>query len=342
MYNIDMYTYQKDPFTITKKVGIHPLDDPGLVTYVGKESHNYNYLKRTNPKVFKHILLKDYETVIKEQNELLELKRKGKHRRAKTEEFKQTFNENIQPQFEETKIPESQTIPHAEEEMPQEEQPITNEKEGNDFNKTYTSNFHSYQNIFNTNNQRPSKLSYHRRKNFKELYGYDNTKGLRTNREKCLKELSDLRNSKLSNDEFNYTHSKFYFPKKRYNGFTSYAVPRTINNKKTSVPFMTYEDKIKRALSCDSRRLHTAGDFETMQRENQDMKQKLLTMTNSNFCKKNQLPDIGLISNCTHKKIRNIGIGNSKEMGERYNPYGMSVKTGDYMGRNYVGALFEH
>ena len=69
MYNIDMYTYQKEPFTITRKYGIHPLDDPGLITYTGTESHCVNYYERTNPKVMRHILGTDYDTIMNNQKE---------------------------------------------------------------------------------------------------------------------------------------------------------------------------------------------------------------------------------------------------------------------------------
>ena len=78
-----------------------------------------------------------------------------------------------------------------------------------------------------------------------------------------------------------------------------------------------------------------------MQKENEKMRINLTTMTNPKVLKKFQLPDISVIAN-QKKTIRNIKIGHSKEMGERYNPFCMNNKTGDYMGRNFVGALFEH
>ena len=53
MYNIDLYSYWKEPYTRTRKFTIHPLDEPGLEKYFSSESHVVHYLDRTDPFVFK-------------------------------------------------------------------------------------------------------------------------------------------------------------------------------------------------------------------------------------------------------------------------------------------------
>jgi hypothetical protein len=69
MYNIDLYSYWKKPFTRSKKFTIHPLDEPGKEKYYSDQSHCTHYLKRTDPFVFKSILGVDYETVVRQQKE---------------------------------------------------------------------------------------------------------------------------------------------------------------------------------------------------------------------------------------------------------------------------------
>lgn len=56
MRNIDMYTYKDKPFNTYRRKEIYPLNDPGFNKYISYESHNVNYLKLINPKVYKHIL----------------------------------------------------------------------------------------------------------------------------------------------------------------------------------------------------------------------------------------------------------------------------------------------
>ena len=208
-------------------------------------------------------------------------------------------------------------------------------------------------NMFNTNqtnfNPRPYTSAcspsngfrpYHRRRNFKETYGYEPFSEIKTNKERYQNEISDLKKNKLTEGEFNYTHSNFYYPKKRYNGFTSYAVPRTdkASDVRTfSNPFKVYSGRINRSLSS----FNQESEYEKMEKQNDDIKQNLMNQTSQGFRKKYKLPDVLKIAN-TRQRIRNVSLGHSKEMGERYNPYCHMLNTGDRIGRNFVGALFQH
>ena len=69
MYNIDLYSYWKEPYTRTRKHTIHPLDEPGLEKYYSDQSHLVHYLHRTDPFVFKSIVGVDYETLVKQQED---------------------------------------------------------------------------------------------------------------------------------------------------------------------------------------------------------------------------------------------------------------------------------
>ena len=81
MYNINLYTYWKKPFTSGKNFSIRPLDEEGKETYYSDKSHVRHYLKRTDPFVFKSIVGVDYNTLVRQQKEdiqmLKDLKEKG-------------------------------------------------------------------------------------------------------------------------------------------------------------------------------------------------------------------------------------------------------------------------
>lgn len=50
-----MYQYKDKPFIIYRKNEIYPLNDEGFEKYISLESHNTNYLKLLNPKVYRHV-----------------------------------------------------------------------------------------------------------------------------------------------------------------------------------------------------------------------------------------------------------------------------------------------
>ena len=72
MYHVDMYTYRDYPTEKQRNFAIYKLDKPGLNKYVGPDSHNYNYVSRLNPKVFREICGMDYDSICKEQKEMIQ------------------------------------------------------------------------------------------------------------------------------------------------------------------------------------------------------------------------------------------------------------------------------
>ena len=325
-----MYTYWKKPYLTNRKYGIHPLDDPGFEKYIGPESHCVNYLSRINPKVLKNIIGEDYETVVNRQKE-------------KIKEMKeQTEKENEDSIKREQKPIMKKPTPKKKVTLPEEDKAQFEDKEDhkdNMFNTNQTNfNPRPYTSVCSPSN---GFRSYHRRRNFKETYGYEPFSEIKTNKERYQNEITDLKKNKLSEGEFNYTHSGFYYPKKRYNGFTSYAVPRTdkaADVRTFSNPFKVYSGRINRSLSFNQ---PEQGEYEKMEKQNEDIKQNLMNQTSQGFRKKYKLPDVLKIAN-TRQRIRNVSLGHSKEMGERYNPYCHMLNTGDLIGRNFVGALFQH
>lgn len=327
MYNIDMYTYWKKPYLTNRKYGIHPLDDPGFEKYIGPESHNVNYLSRINPKVLKNIIGEDYETVVNRQKERIK-------------------EINSEKENEKTIHPSQSTIVKK----PTPKKKITINEDDNQYNEEVKNDFNTNQTDFHTH--RPFSCAntpsngfrpYHKRRNFKETYGYEPFSEIKTNKERYQNEIMDLKKNKLTEGEFNCTHSGFYYPKKRYNGFTSYAVPRTdksSDNRQISSAFNVYSGNIVKSLNY-KRKNEEESEYQTMEKQNDDIKTNLMNQTSSAFRRKYKLPDVLKIAN-TRQRIRNVRLGLSKEMGEKYNPYCHMLNTGDRIGRNFVGALFQH
>ena len=73
MYNIDSFTYWKDPMVKIKRKSIHPLDDPGKTKYYSNESFVYHYLRQTDPFVYKeitgHDIAEQYKEIIRKREE---------------------------------------------------------------------------------------------------------------------------------------------------------------------------------------------------------------------------------------------------------------------------------
>ena len=92
MYNIDIYSYWKKPFSKQRNFSIHPLDEPGKhKMFFTDESHLVHYLKRTDPFVFKSIVGVDYETLVNQQKEKIKYL---EAQRNSTNNFSSTNNNN--------------------------------------------------------------------------------------------------------------------------------------------------------------------------------------------------------------------------------------------------------
>ena len=67
MYNLDSFSYRKDPAVRIKRIGIYPLDDQGKTQYFSKDSFVHHYLKRQIPQENLEFFVNDSEKEINEE-----------------------------------------------------------------------------------------------------------------------------------------------------------------------------------------------------------------------------------------------------------------------------------
>ena len=319
MYNIDLYNYWKDPYVRDKKFSIHPLNEPGKEKYYSDQSHCKHYLKRTDPFVFKSILGVDYDTLVKQQkNDLDQLN---------------TLNQKMNP------IPneENKEIENAYPKENQLEENKVNEMNNENNNKfetvgdynNYNRNINSMRNLGNHKSMSSSILRpYRKQRTFKDIYGYDNITSFKSNGEKYLYSINNMKK--------NNAILKVPLAHKRYDGFTVFDAPVIEKNKLPSSLFQSYNDKMGHTLNCIK---NSEGVRKAMNED--EMRSNLFNQTSKQFLKQYHLPDILKIAD-SKQVIRKQKIGLSKEMGEKYNPYSLIVPSKNRTGRNYVGDLFKH
>jgi hypothetical protein len=338
MYNIDLYSYWKEPYTRTRKYTIHPLDEPGLEKYFSSESHVVHYLDRTDPFVFKSIVGVDYETLVKQQEEKIrqinqeKLEKSGKKieietnntipmKTVKFEESKKNENDN----FENNNLRESNYGNNI-----QNENNLNYESQMNYYNKSlrpnniYSENVMERNRPFNPKNATTRHFfrPYRKPKNFYETYGYDNTTMLKNNKERYQNDINNLkRNTRMMSLQ-------------NFNINTDYNIQRPM-----STVFNSYNNRLATSMNkfIDS----GISKEEAEKIENGNLNRNLFNQTSIGFRSKYKLPDVCKIAN-QRQVIRNHHIGNSKEMGEKYNPYALIPPSKNRTGRNFVGDLFKH
>jgi hypothetical protein len=70
MYNLDYFSYWKEPIVRIKRIGIYPLDDEGREKYYSKDSFTHHYLRKVDPSIFKQIVMNtDINEAENEKNE---------------------------------------------------------------------------------------------------------------------------------------------------------------------------------------------------------------------------------------------------------------------------------
>jgi hypothetical protein len=320
MYNINLYSYWKKPFSRGKNFAIHPLDEPGKEKYFSTESHCTHYLKRTDPFVFKSILGVDYNTLIRQQKEDIQTLNT-----LKTSKELNTLQNSKQNEIEKD-MHKTNYITTEENEK--------NETEKNNYNNRYNTYGneddleHENQKKFRTFKSQKIMRPYHRERNFKDIYGYENLSLLKTKPGKYLNLINNIKYNNLEKEK-----SQF---KRRYDGYTSYEIPLIPLSSGKSQKNIYFGNKLNYTLDCLKKK---EGGRNAMDEE--ELKQNLFRQTSKEFLKKNHLPDVLKIAGST-QLIRRQKIGLSKEMGERYNPYSLFPPSKNRTGRNYVGDLFKH
>lgn len=85
MLDINQYTYQKQPFDLTEKFNIHPLNDEGVKTYYTKEAHTHTFIDKINPREMEKIykekqFLDEYMNSVKQERLLKKEKKESKEK----------------------------------------------------------------------------------------------------------------------------------------------------------------------------------------------------------------------------------------------------------------------
>ena len=326
MYNIDLYTYWKKPFSLGKDFSIRPLDDEGKETYYSDQSHCRHYLKRTDPFVFKSIVGVDYNTLVRQQKEDIEmlnkLKEKGFNPKVSTP--KEAGAQNVEA---------SKHISNLPQEGGEELNTIN---QNHNINNLEMDNQHQEYNTFNDRgvNFRPYSTQngfrpYNKKRDFKATYGYENKTRFKSNGEKYLYSINSMKKNNFNGDDE-------YRPIRKYDGFTVTEAPVIQRTRPNSASFDYFNNKINQTLNCLNKR---DGLRNAMNEE--EMKNNLFNQTSKAFLKKHHLPDVVKMADA-RQVIRRQKIGLSKEMGEKYNPYSLIAPSKNRTGRNYVGDLFKH
>ena len=321
MYNINLYSYWKEPFLRSKKFTIHPLDEPGKEKYYSDQSHCRHYLKRTDPFVFKSILGVDYDTLVRQQKEDIALMNQLKASSTINQENLDKNNETELNKEKEYKT--GSHINHYENENEKNE--LNHDTLNNNANQ---GNYNSYRTLKNHKSASTSNLRpYNKIRGFKDIYGYDNITSFKSNGEKYLYAIDNMKKSNIND---------VTLAPKRYDGFTVFDAPVIEKNKIPSSLFQSYNDKMGHTLNCIN---NSIGIRKAMNED--EMRNNLFNQTSRQFLKQNHLPDIIKIAD-SRQVIRRQKIGLSKEMGEKYNPYSLIAPSKNRTGRNYVGDLFKH
>lgn len=71
MYNLDYFSYWKEPIVRINRIGIYPLDEPGKTKYFSKDSYTHHYLRKTDPYVFKEITGRNINNVVEENKQTM-------------------------------------------------------------------------------------------------------------------------------------------------------------------------------------------------------------------------------------------------------------------------------
>ena len=214
--------------------------------------------------------------------------------------------------------------------MLESENNLNKNSEMNFFNKSLRPNNIYSENIMEANRPFNPKNAttrhffrpYRKPKNFYETYGYDNTTMLKNNKERYQNDINNLkRNTRMMSLQ-------------NFNINTDYNIQRPM-----STVFNSYNNRLATSMNkfIDS----GISKEEAEKIENGNLNRNLFNQTSIGFRSKYKLPDVCKIAN-QRQVIRNHHIGNSKEMGEKYNPYALIPPSKNRTGRNFVGDLFKH
>ena len=316
MYNINLYSYWKKPFSLGKNFSIRPLDEEGKEKYYSDQSHCRHYLKRTDPFVFKSIVGVDYNTLVQQQKEDIEMLNKLKDKGFNVKSTSNTIERSMH---------KTNYVPNEEMNTINNPNINNNEEINNQEYQTYNTNKNTFKPYYTQNGFR----AYNKKRDFKATYGYENKTRFKSNGEKYLYSINSMKKNNFNGDDE-------FRPTRKYDGFTVTEAPVIERTRPNSASFDYFNTRISQTLNCLNKR---DGIRKAMNEE--EMKNNLFNQTSNAFLKKYHLPDVVKMANA-RQVITRQKIGLSKEMGEKYNPYSLIAPSKNRTGRNYVGDLFKH
>lgn len=360
MFDIDIYSYQKQP-VCSGKYEIFPLDDKGLKKYCfDKESTNITYVNKLNPILLKRLYGEYYMKILNNDQD--------KNISKNSEKINENNNEEIQIK--------NNNIQEEEKKQINNDNNIINNQEHNLFSNKLKKNYtnlvlnknqknkiknkflqHS-QSCFNINNNYYKKENinnsleynplinkknnnifkkFHRKMTYQDIFGYPKPVNLKTRGNRYNHKISLLKSNVDSTIQDEHERSKSL---SKPQTFFINKVPRNDNlNKKFSDKLDYFTTVLNKSINVNHSGLLNRQEEETLIEKNNYFKDIILNQTNPKFLKKSKLPDIRKVANC-YSKIRIIKEGLTKNMGEKYNPY-LYVKDKLIKGRNYIGGVFQ-
>ncbi len=368
------YSQKQTPFN--NKIKIRPLTDHGFHKYLSNVSYVHNYLDKTilknyrsNPKTNvenpnnnnntgKDIrasrgLDNDESSEVKMMSKTTIMGGKNYERPQEELNNQQTKQTNQIQQNNQNQIQQQMIEP------PQNKQ-ITSSKSCSDISKQKKTQYRS----FRSDSNNPALTFYAKPgSEKKKLYDYYNS----------VRNVKDnMKTLEMQENPQNMQETK------RYDGFKSYNVPRIqeagdLKYKKLN---LMYTQRITKSVGCKRSDKFVKGksvsfnqyqnlnvnannqnnngnythykffhDRDTIKNENDKLKKILkadiICENNNKNPSKSVLPRISAIAKMPNLKIKRNGIGNSKELGDKYNPYSYIYKQ-EVSARNPFGALFQN
>jgi hypothetical protein len=309
MLDYTNYNYRDRPFTRTNKFGIHPLSQTGHHEYVCRDSQVHWFMHKVPPRLLQELYgSKDSETC---------------ERTAEQEGYNPTADGTYQ-EFDSEKLAG----------------PVREDLEGNGGNET--DHEYDYTKTWERPIGAPSNYNqFYSSKPFTSSGGFRKTGGSVT-KNRFTKD-SRFVNDYVNEVQLLKTHGRFNatstgMRKKRYDGFTSYQVPRTEHE---------YKEEFRKSRIVSDRVYNsiynpTCSQNVDINEENDRLKGIFMNQTNKNFLKSNQLPHISLIVNQPKTLLKKTNTSATKMMGGKYNPFNYHGNSKNWTKRNYLGALYQH
>lgn len=361
MIDINYYDFSKKPFDEGEKFNVFPLSDEGVNQYYSKDAHTHTFLDQLNPRKM--------EQIYKEKNELdsymqqvLETRQSSRqaflnkingntpsnalHEDYKTNRVAYGLNDQEgNKQGIDNNIPyENQDAPYRDPNNARSQTIDKSSKQGTLKNR---SNSYNDKTLLNRVKRHEFSTSKFQQQPLDEkLACFGKTTYGKLAHPKLLK--SQFFEKPKTRYSMNESHTQPYIPKyvtrsTQKTGFESYNIPRVVPaNKLKPIQVSQFDNRCFKSLSgfFDSNQTDIHAYLE---KENERLGNILLNQTSEGFLRSNRLPKISFIVNQPDIIVKKTKIGNSKFLGNQYNPFNYNpANSKNLTKRNIYGSLFQH